>query len=102
MERRHCLKLECVHLEYHGTDCICKGTGEAPEAHPCPGGLENEIVGERCCTNCGATFESVRADDALCKKCLLEFKDRLYRDLMNCRAQLYLMVENSSTEVDER
>ena len=38
--------MECVHLVYHGTDCICKGTGEAPEAHPCPGGLENEIAND--------------------------------------------------------
>lgn len=62
-------------------------TEEPPENHYCPGGLENEIVEGRCCTSCGASFESVRADDALCKRCLLRFKDRLYRDLMKERGK---------------
>lgn len=59
-------------------DCICTG-----DCGTCAAGCLPTL--ERCCTNCGATFESVRADDATCKKCLLEFKDRLYRDLMKAR-----------------
>jgi len=43
---------------------------------------------ERVCTNCGRAYEAVREDDALCKLCLLKFKDRLYEDLMDCRKRI--------------
>lgn len=64
-----------------GGDCMCSG-----DCGTCAAGCLPTL--ERCCTNCGTYFESVRPDDALCKKCLLEFKDHLYDDLMKARATI--------------